>query len=156
MDKKKSQSIMVWFLPLIIIGGIFFAPLGYIVFLMMIFFLTLSYFRGRFWCSHLCPRGAFLDLVLSRLSVKKRLPASFQKPKVRWSIFALFMLFFILQFIYAKKDFFSLGFVFVRMCLLTTLIAIFLGIPIHQRAWCAVCPMGTLQSKLHSLNKKGA
>ena len=154
MDKKLTQSIAIWLLPVIIVGGIFFPLLGYIVFLMMLFLLILSYFKGRLWCSHLCPRGAFLDLALSRLSLKKKIPALFHRPKMRWFIFAAFMVFFIAQFIYAEKTLFSLGFVFVRMCLLTTLIAIFLGVPIHQRAWCTICPMGTLQSKIHSLNKK--
>ena len=100
MDKKLSQSIMVWLMPVIIVGGMFFAPLGYIVFLMMLFFLTHAYFKGRFWCSHLCPRGAFLDLVLSRLSLKNKIPVFFHKSIVRWSVFGVFMLFFILQFIY--------------------------------------------------------
>lgn len=145
---------MVWFLPLIIIGGLFFPLLGYLVFLMMAFFLILAYFKGRFWCSHLCPRGSFLDLVLSRLSLKKKIPPSLNNPKIKWSVFVVFMVLFILQFFWAKKDIFSLGFVFVRMCLITTLIAIFLGIPVHSRAWCAICPMGTLQSKIGSLNKR--
>lgn len=154
MNKKISQSIMVWFLPIIIIAGLFFPVLGYLVFFMMIFFLTLSYFKGRFWCAYLCPRGSFLDLVLSRVSLKNKIPKFFSLAKVKWTVFAIFMSFFIFQFIASPKDLFSLGFVFVKMCLITTLIAIFMGIPLNQRAWCAVCPMGTLQAKLGSLNRK--
>jgi len=142
---------MVWFLPLIILGGLFFPPLGYSVFFMMLFFLVLSYFRGRLWCSHLCPRGAFLDLVLAKLSLGGKIPKTFLKVKFRWLIFWVFMVFFIVQLIIAKKDIFSLGFVFVRLCLVTTLIAIFLGIPFKSRVWCAICPMGTLQGRIGSL-----
>jgi len=144
---------MIWLLPVILVGGMFYSPLGLIVFLMMLFFLILSYFKGRYWCSHLCPRGAFLDLVLSRLSLKKKIPAYFRKPIVRLSILGVFMLFFITQLIYAERTVFAVGFVFVRMCLLTTLIAIFLGLSIHQRAWCTICPMGTLQDRIHSLKR---
>ncbi|MCM8783705.1 MAG: 4Fe-4S binding protein [Candidatus Omnitrophica bacterium] len=71
MKKIVSQSIMIWILPLILIGGLLIPILGYLVLAMMAFFFTLSYFKGRFWCRFLCPRGAFLDLVLSRVSLKK-------------------------------------------------------------------------------------
>jgi len=153
MNRKISQRIMVWFLPLILIGGVYFQLLGYLVFLMMVFFLILSYFKGRFWCSFLCPRGAFLDLVLSRISLKRKIPLFFHRPKVRWAIFFIFMGFFIFQFVVSAKNLFSLAFVFVRMCLITTLFSIILGIPIHHRSWCAICPMGTLQTKVKTLNK---
>jgi len=153
MNRKISQLIMVWLLPVIIIEGLIFPVLGYIVFFMILFFLVLSYFKSRFWCSHLCPRGAFLDLILSKVSLKKRIPPFLSTNKFRWSVVAMFMVIFILQFILSPINIVSVGFIFVRMCLITTLIAIVLGIPIHQRTWCAFCPMGTLQSKIGSLNK---
>lgn len=154
MNRKISQSIMVWFLPLIIIGGIFWPLLGYLVFFMMVFFIILSYFKGRYWCSHLCPRGSFLDLTLSRFSLKRKMPGLFSNKKFKWTLFAAFMAFFIFQFIVAEKNIYSIGFVFVRMCLITTLIAIVLGVSTKERAWCAVCPMGLLQAKIGSLRKK--
>ncbi|MCM8781016.1 MAG: 4Fe-4S binding protein [Candidatus Omnitrophica bacterium] len=153
MFKKFSQSVMVWFLPIVIIAGMFFPLLGYLVLLMMLFFLVLAYFKARFWCSNLCPRGAFLDLFLSRFSRKRKAPLFLSHPVSKWMVFIFFMSFFILQFIMAKKDLFSLGYVFVRMCLMTTLIAIILGIPIHHRTWCVICPMGNLQSAIGSLRK---
>lgn len=153
MSGKISQSIMVWFLPVVMIGGLFFPVLGLIVFLMMISFLILSYFRGRLWCSSFCPRGAFLDMLLSRFSLKKKLPAFLYKPRAKWLIFACFMAVFILQFVFAQKTFAAVGFVFVKTCIITTLIAILLGIPMHYRRWCAICPMGTLQEGIHSLRK---
>ncbi|MDD5194393.1 MAG: 4Fe-4S binding protein [Candidatus Omnitrophica bacterium] len=144
---------MIWLLPLILIGGLFFPLLGYLVLLMMVFFLILSYFKGRFWCSHLCPRGAFLDLVLSKLSLRKKIPKLFLSEKFKWFFFAAFMIFFIMQLLISPKTLFAIGFVFVRMCLITTIIAVFLGIPIQTRAWCSICPMGTLQGKISTLKK---
>ncbi|MCM8799420.1 MAG: 4Fe-4S binding protein [Candidatus Omnitrophica bacterium] len=120
---------------------------------MMIFFLVLSYFKGRFWCSFLCPRGAFLDLVLSRFSFKRKIPKIFYISKVRWTVFFIFIGFFILQFIISPKNINAIGFIFVRMCLITTLFSILLGVPIHQRTWCLICPMGTLQEKIGGFNK---
>lgn len=152
--RKISQLIMVWFLPLIIFGGIFFPLLGYIVFFMMMFMLVLSYFKNRFWCWHLCPRGAFLDLFLVKFSRKNKYPKIFSSIKFRWAFFVLFMAFFVFQLVISPKNLYAIGFVFVRMCLITTLIAIVLGIFLLERAWCAICPMGTLQNRVSQLNKK--
>jgi ferredoxin-type protein NapH len=149
----KIQLFTVWLLPLIVLGGMFFPPLGYLVFLMMLFFLPFSYFRGRQWCGKICPRGAFLDIVLSRFSVKVKVPDFMHKNWFKLAVFFSFMIFFISQFVVSEKNFNSFGFVFVRMCLLSTLVAITLGIPFHQRIWCVFCPMGFLQSKIRSLNK---
>ncbi|MCM8820205.1 MAG: 4Fe-4S binding protein [Candidatus Omnitrophica bacterium] len=157
MKKIVSQSIMIWFLPIILIGGLFNPVLGYLVFFMMIFFLVLSYFKGRFWCSFLCPRGAFLDLVLSKISLKRKIPKFFYNQKIRMVIFFIFIGFFIFQFIISPKNLYATGFIFVRMCIVTTLLAIILGVPIHQRVWCIICPMGNLQEKIRNFNKnKGA
>ena len=144
---------MVWFLPLVIIGGLFYAPLGYLVFAMMLFMLALSYFRKRFWCANLCPRGAFLDLLLSRVSLKKKIPGIFTRLKFRWLIFVVFMLVFAFRIITVEKNLYQVGFLFVQMCLVTTIISIVLGVTIRERAWCVICPMGTLQSKIGSLKK---
>jgi len=142
---------MLWFLPIIIIGGIFSPLLGYIVFFMMLFFLTLSYFKGRFWCSHLCPRGAFLDLVLSRFSLRNKIPKVFFNTWFKWIFFTAFIVFFILQLVLSPKSPVAIGFVFVRMCIITTVIAVILGVPLNERTWCAVCPMGALQAKISLL-----
>ncbi|MBU0478393.1 4Fe-4S binding protein [bacterium] len=48
----------------------------------------------------------------------------------------------------------AIGAVFVTMCLVTTIIAIVLGIPMKQRAWCMVCPMGTLQRKIGKIAQR--
>lgn len=142
---------MVWFLPLIIFGGLFYAPIGYLVFLMMLFFLVLSYFKGRLWCSRFCPRGSFLDLVLSQASLKRNVPRLFLKKWFRWVIFVFFIGFMIFRLVTVEKTFPKIGFIFVQMCLLSTFVAIVLGVFTRERAWCVICPMGTLQGKIGSL-----
>jgi polyferredoxin len=145
---------MIWFLPVIVIGGLFFPLLGFLVFFMMLFFLTLSYFKGRFWCSHLCPRGAFLDLILRKFSLRKKIPKILLSARFKWLFLVVFMAFFVSQLIISPKNPVAIGFVFVRMCIITTIIAIILGIPLRERAWCAICPMGTLQSKIGTIKNR--
>ena len=150
---KKTQIIAIWFLPLVVIGGIFNPFLGYLVLAAMAFFLTLSFLKGRYWCWNLCPRGAFLDIVLSKFSLNKFMPRIFVKQWFRWSVFALFMVFMVFRLVHTGGNLLAIGSVFVGMCILTTIISIVLGIFTKHRGWCAVCPMGTLQEKIYKMRK---
>jgi len=151
---KRSQHIMVWFLPLVVIGGLFYPVLGYVVVAMMASLLTLSFFKGRYWCWNLCPRGAFLDIAVSRVSAKRPVPRLFSKSWFRWSVFVLLMGFVVLRIIRTGGNAAAIGSVFVGMCVLTTVIAIVLGATMKHRSWCMICPMGTLQEKLGGRHKK--
>lgn len=156
MLMKKSQLIMVWFLPLIIIGGFFYPILGYLVLGAMLFMLTLSIFKTRYWCWNLCPRGSFLDLGLSKISRNKPIPMMFTREWFRWIVFALVMTFLVFRLSRTGGVIIAIGFVFVIMCLLSTIIAIILGITTKHRAWCMICPMGLMQEKIGRIKNKGA
>jgi ferredoxin-type protein NapH len=151
---KKTQVIMIWFLPLIVIGGLFYPFLGYLVVAMMGIFLTLAFFKGRYWCWNLCPRGAFLDIVLSKASLNKPVPGSFTRQWLRWLVFFIFMSFLIFRIIRAGGNLIAIGSVFVVMCILTTIISVILGVSTKHRAWCMICPMGTLQEKIGKISSK--
>ncbi|HNW39764.1 MAG TPA: 4Fe-4S binding protein [Candidatus Omnitrophota bacterium] len=144
---KKSQMIMIWFLPLIVIGGLFYPFLGYFVLAMMVALLMMSLFKGRYWCWNFCPRGAFLDIIVSKVSLKNPLPIIFTKQWFRWSIFIIFISFITFRIIHTGGNLTAIGAVFVAMCVLTTIIAIILGVITKHRGWCMICPMGTLQEK---------
>lgn len=147
---------MVWLLPIIVIGGLFIPILGYLVVAMMAFFLILSFFKGRYWCWNLCPRGSFLDIVLSKMSRNKSVPRIFTVQWFRWLIFVLLIGFLIFRVGNTGGNLIVLGAVFVTMCLITTIISIVLGTATKHRAWCVVCPMGLLQEKIGKTgNKKG-
>jgi polyferredoxin len=146
---KKSQWIMVWLLPLIVIGGLFYPLLGYIVAAMMAFLLVLSIFTGRYWCWNLCPRGAFLDIVMSKLSLNRTFPRTFTKEWFRWAMLVLLTGFLVWRLIKSGGNLITIGAVFVMMCLVTTIIAIILGVATKHRSWCVICPMGFLQEKVN-------
>lgn len=154
MKHKKSQLILVWLLPVIVIGGLFNPTLGYLVVGMMAFFIVLSIFKGRFWCLNLCPRGAFLDIVISKVSPNNPSPKVFLNQFFRWLIFAVFMIFLIYRIIKAGGNPILIGAVFVFMCTFTTIISVIIGILVKARGWCVICPMGTLQEKIHEVVKR--
>ena len=145
---------MIWLLPLIIIGGLFIPVLGYLVVAMMAFLITLSFFKGRYWCWNLCPRGAFLDIVMSRFSLNRSLPKVFTRRWFRWSLLSLLMAIVALRLIRTGGDPVAIGMVFVIMCLVTTIISMILAIFMRHRAWCAVCPMGLLQETVSKGSQK--
>ena len=153
MKRKKTQLIMVWLLPLIVIGGLFNPMLGYLVVAMMAFFVVLSFFKGRYWCWNLCPRGAFLDIVMPKITLNRAIPRVFTRPWFRWLIFVLFISFLAYRILHTGGNLIAVGAVFVLMCLLTTIISIILGCGMKPRGWCAICPMGTLQEHIHKLKK---
>lgn len=145
---KKAQLIMVWFLPLVVIGGFFYPMLGYLVLLAILSMLILSIFKARYWCWNFCPRGSFLDLGLSKISRNKAIPRVFIKPWFRWTLFVLIMSSFTFQIIRTGGSIGAIGLIFVIMCAVSTIIAIILGIATKHRAWCMICPMGLLQEKI--------
>lgn len=145
---KKTQLIMLWLLPVILIGGLFYPLLGYLVVGMMAFLLALSFFKARYWCWNLCPRGAFLDIVMSKASLNKPVPRFFAKNWFRWAVLVLLMSFLVIRIIRSGGNLIIIGSVFVGMCLITTIISVILAVFTKHRGWCAICPMGLLQAKI--------
>lgn len=146
--------IMLWLLPLIVVGGLFIPVLGYLVLGMMVFFSILSFFRGRYWCWNLCPRGAFLDIVMSRFSANRPVPKIFTKEWFRAIVFIILMGFVVFRIIKTGGDWVLIGSVFVITCIITTLMSVVIGVTTKHRGWCVVCPMGYLQEKIGKTNKR--
>lgn len=145
---------MIWFLPLVLIGGLLFPLLGYLVLVMMIFFLILSIFKPRFWCWNLCPRGAFLDMSVSRVSLNRTIPRIFIREWFRWMVFVVFATILVLRILRTGGNLIAIGAVFVFMCIVSTFVAVILGIQTKHRAWCMICPMGNLQEKIGKIRKR--
>jgi len=150
MKANKKQLVMIWFLPLIVIGWLWYPMLGYLAVTFMASLSVLSYFKKRYWCWNLCPRGAFLDIVMAKATLNNPVPRFFTHPWFRWSVLWLFMTLLILRLVQSGGYLLRIGAVFASLCLTTTLIAVVLGIATKPRAWCTFCPMGTLQEKIGS------
>jgi len=151
---KKAKLITVWLLPIIVIGGLFYPLIGYLVVAMMVFLLILSYFKLRYWCWNLCPRGAFLDILMSKFSLNRPLPKLFRRQWFRWLLVAVFAVFLVFRIVRTGGNLIAIGSVFVSVCLLTTIVSIFLAVGTKQRGWCAICPMGTMQEEIGKIGQK--
>jgi len=149
---RPTRSLFQWTLGLIMIVvvsiGWKYPVLGYMVPVTMGLALAGSFTHGRFVCGNLCARGSFLDTIFWGVGGERSLPRLFFSSVFRWSIFALLMAGMTWQISLKPSDPLHWGFVFWTMCTATTVIALFLGLAYRARAWCLVCPMGTLSAAI--------
>ena len=151
-QRVKRRRVVQWCLmPIVLITiglGWKYPLLGFSVPVVMLAGLVGSLIRGRYVCGNLCPRGSFIDRVVSLVSRKKHIPDFFRNMSLRWLVFAAMMGFMAFRISRNPAEIDHWGRVFWLMCVITTSIAVVLGIAIHPRSWCAFCPMGTMQSAL--------
>ncbi len=120
--------------------------LGFSVPLVMIVGLVGSFFNGRFVCGNLCPRGAFLDRVMSRFVKRRPMPALFYKMSFRIPVFVGLMGLMLLRILLKPGDIYHWGYVFWVMCVVTSVLGVVLAVLFRPRGWCTFCPMGTMQN----------
>lgn len=142
--KEKSHKWSWLVLFFFIFMGLFYPAVGLVAIVCMLAPLVVAVFRGRMWCAFYCPRGSFLDRVVSKFSLKQKYPALFKAVWFKWLIVVALLSAFAIQLTIAGNSLVAMGAVFVRMVLLTTLAALGLGIKFIPRTWCGICPMGTL------------
>jgi ferredoxin-type protein NapH len=147
--RRRSRQILFWWiLPFILVAGWWFPVLGYFIPLCMVAGVGIAFFKGRYWCDWLCPRGSSFDLVLSRVSFKKKIPAFFRDMKFRIFVMAVLMTVLATQLPRHWPSVDGIGRVFVVMLSITTTVGVVLGILTHHRNWCSYCPVGTLGNLL--------
>jgi ferredoxin-type protein NapH len=146
--RKKLQSYTSVALPVVLIGGWTFPLLGFFLLLCMFGAVGIAFYRGRAWCDWMCPRGSFYDLLLDRLKRSDSIPAVFKTNSFRGIILGLLVTVLGLQIYHAWGDSVAIGRAFVRVLTVTTTAGIVLGAVYKPRAWCQICPMGTLASWL--------
>lgn len=155
MNVKKIWHQWVWLLLIgFVVVGIFFPAIGTIALLCMLAPVVTAFWKGRKWCGYYCPRGSFNDYLLSKITLKRGIPQIIKEPWFSLVFLVLLMGAFLIQILLAWGSLVAIGAVFVRMVLLTTLLGIIMGIIFNYRAWCMICPMGTLASWVVKLKLK--
>lgn len=122
--------------------------LGFVVLAAMVTGITGGFYRGRWVCGNLCPRGSFLDSWFKLVAAEKEIPLLLKKKWFRWGTAALLMSFMVFRLSQEPGNLNHWGLVFWQMCLVTTLAALVLGLRYSARSWCAFCPVGTIASSV--------
>ena len=156
MQNKKSQLHWTWILIILFFGFAIYSPvfgiLAIICMMMPLYFSLTG--KGKINCSHYCPRGSFLGKFIPKLSLENTLP-DFFRTKFFKNLFFIFMITVMLfSIISAKGDITKIGFAFLRMVGITTILGIVMGIFCKPRSWCQICPMGYASGELHILKNK--
>ena len=143
--RNASQYLMVLLLPIVVIGGYYYPKIGFTVVGLIILFMTINNYKGRFYCGWLCPMGAFHERILSHFSRRKPIPVMVKSTWFRWGVFAVMMTFMTSRLVISWNDIDAIGNVFRTMWIISVSLAVALGIYFKPRTWCSICPMGTLQ-----------
>lgn len=163
MEARKRRlidAVSIVFVITVAAGGFFFREIGLALALLMAVavYLTLSSPKPRAFCSSVCPRGRSLGVVLGPISRRKTLPRflssrAFRRFLCGTSMFLIFMSAFQVPVGVGAAAW--VGMVFWLLCLITLSLGLVLGIIFKPRAWCAVCPLGTLQDTIREARSRG-
>lgn len=111
-----------------------------------------SLMRGRWVCGNACPRGSFLDTWMSFLSANREIPTILKSQPLRWMTLIALMGLMIFRLSQDLGSMAHWGYVFWQMCLVTTILAVGLGLRYAPRSWCSFCPVGTMSSSIGGEN----
>lgn len=149
---SRQRKVVQWTLtPLVIVVIAFgwrYPLLGFSVPIVMLTGIIGSLVNGRYVCGHLCPRGGFYDRMVSTISPGKPIPQWIRSVALRWTLVVMLMGFMIYQIAREPGNIYHWGHVFWIMCTFTTAIGVVMALLIHQRSWCMVCPIGTMQNAI--------
>lgn len=154
---KKSQKLTVWLFPIITFGGLFYPPMGYVFASIILFGMFLSMFKLRFWCWNLCPRGAFFQIVLSKVSRNRPVPKFCRSAWFMILTFAVGLsgAYITYQFI-CRSDglFMKIGAALASYCFSMSVITSVFVVLTKPRGWCAISPSGDIALLMNKLGKK--
>ena len=143
--KKYAWVVLVGYLT---IGFFFFPVIGTVALVCMLAPVVMAVYRGREWCGNYCPRGSLWDEIFAKINPSRKIPAWARTNYFRYTVLVLIFGLFTWQMINAWPDLDAIGYVFLRVIFVTTLIGIGLALAFSPRTWCSFCPMGTLASLL--------
>jgi ferredoxin-type protein NapH len=132
----------------IMVGGFFWPILGLAVPMLLAIAVGSTFFRRRWFCSNACPRGSLLSGFTRSVSRYRSLAPALYSQSVRMGLCGFLMFCAVGQTMHLWPSMASLGRFFWIVCIATFVVALIMAIASKPRAWCAVCPLGTLQDNI--------
>ena len=145
-SRRVRQVLFGLLFIVLLIAGWFYSLIGYFIPLCMVAGVGLAAFRGRKWCSWMCPRGSFADTYMKAISPERRMPRWLRGTVVRAGVIVFLMSMLTYQIVRLWPDPYAIGRFFVVLLTVTTVVGVFMALVLHQRAWCSICPIGSLSS----------
>lgn len=149
------QSILsIAFVLAVAVGGLFHPYIGFAVAVVMVVAVAMTIVKPKSFCAYACPRGKALGLGLKPFSRGRPLPPGSITPGLKRAACGFMMFCVIGNIARLAKAPAALGTFFWGLCVLSLAAGVVVGILYRPRAWCAVCPMGTLQETIGELARK--
>jgi polyferredoxin len=146
--RSKLQKYTSVALPIVLLGGWFYPQLGLFLLLCMVGAIGIALFKGRTWCDWMCPRGSFYDFFLKKFSRNATIPVFMKTKWFRSLVLSGLLTSLGIQIYMSWGNSEAVSLAFVKVLTITTTAGIVLGAVFQQRAWCHICPMGTIGSWL--------
>lgn len=155
----KLQKYTWPFTILVAVGGLWLPRLGLLVIPIMLSLITMSFFRGRYWCGNVCSHGSLFEYVLGAKSRRRDFPKFVKSPWFIWGVFLVFGFNIIRRLVsiaslWGTSLFWDrLGYIFVVSYLMVMVVGGVLAVFIRPRVWCSFCPMATMQKLAYKFGK---
>ena len=144
---RQAKQLAMGIVFLVLLAGGWFVPVvGYFIPLCMVAGVGIAVFRGRQWCNWYCPRGSFADYFMKKISPLRPIPHLFRTTSFRLAVLAFLMAVLAFRITALWPDFYEIGKFFMMLLTITTVVGVILAAVFHHRAWCAICPIGSLSS----------
>ncbi len=140
-----AATVFVFFIA---IGGIFVPELGLALAGLMAAAIVMTLRKPRSFCSTLCPRGKALGYIMRGTTKRRTLPKFTLSVKFRRLLCGSMMFCVIGNLARSGGALPAVGLVFWVLCVLSLSAGLILGFFYKPRAWCAICPMDTLQDTI--------
>lgn len=123
-------------------------PIAYIPLILIPFMILSVFIWSRAFCGWVCPRASFMERYFKYFSLKKKTP----KWMNLWWVSALVFIVLVGRVTYVgfTKGALAAGFL---LCIVPTIGALLFGW-YSPKAWCAICPTGTLMKFVDRVTKK--
>lgn len=145
-QRHKLQWLYASITIIVLALGWKFPALGFLVAGAMLGGIISGPLAGRWFCGNLCPRGGFLERIIGRYAKGSSLPRFFTSAIFRVAVILFLFAMLTINVKSAPLDWRQWGFAFWLICFVTTAAGAVLAFFGNARAWCAICPMGTVQN----------
>lgn len=149
-----QSAASIVFVLSVAVAGFFYPLAGFAVALVMAVAIAMTLVRPKSFCAYACPRGKALGLALKPFSRGKPIPPGLVSPGSKRALCGFMMLCVIGNVARLAGTPRALGTFFWALCVISLAAGVVTGLVYRPRAWCAVCPMSTLQETIGQMRRK--
>ncbi|MFA6504538.1 MAG: 4Fe-4S binding protein [Treponemataceae bacterium] len=152
--QRKWKVLSVAFVAVFAGAGYFFPVLGLVVLALMIVALGMNFNKRRSFCAGTCPNGTFLASALKPVSRNRKMPRALVSVQFRRMLCGVMMFCMIGLLVRGYPNLANIGRVFWVIYSIALSLGVLAGLFYKPRAWCAFCPLGTLQDTIAGVSKE--